>query len=160
MVLVSWRLARSTVFRSRVALNVRSCVASDPAAASKPRSSKRSTRIRNLPTAPLTIASFLTPSRCRRASFRSTVTSFLPIAHFAMRSTSMRRHTGSIFQPPVILEESETQLSSRGRRVVQLLRTRKGKRWIAWDVCEVKNDHGETEFESVGRDVAVERECE
>jgi signal transduction histidine kinase len=64
---------------------------------------------------------------------------------------------GSIFQPPVILEESETELSSRGRRVVQLLRTRKGKRWIAWDVCEVKNDHGETEIQSVGRDVTVER---
>ncbi len=64
---------------------------------------------------------------------------------------------GSIFQPPVILEEPETEPSSCGRRVVQLLRTRKGKRWIAWDVCEVKNDHGETEIQSVGRDVTVER---
>jgi signal transduction histidine kinase len=40
------------------------------------------------------------------------------------------------------------------------LRNRKGKRWIAWDESKVRNDLGETEIQSVGRDITLERAAE
>ena len=40
------------------------------------------------------------------------------------------------------------------------MRTRKGKRWIAWDGSKVRNDLGETEIQSVGRDMTLERAAE
>ena len=40
------------------------------------------------------------------------------------------------------------------------MRTRKGKRWIAWDGSKVRNDLGETEIQSVGRDITLERAAE
>ena len=56
-----------------------------------------------------------------------------------------------MFQPPVITVEPQAKPSSQHRRSVELLRTRKGKRWIAWDESKVRNDLGETEIQSVGR---------
>jgi PAS domain S-box-containing protein len=67
---------------------------------------------------------------------------------------------GSIFEPPVIAAEPETKPSPNIRRVVELLRTLKGERWIAWDACEVRSDGGESEIQRVGRDVTAEREAE
>jgi PAS domain S-box-containing protein len=69
---------------------------------------------------------------------------------------------GSTFEPHVFLEDESSELAGHGRRVVQLLGTKKGERWIAWDIQETKNEDGQSEFQSVGRDVTVERaiECE
>ena len=67
---------------------------------------------------------------------------------------------GSMFQPPVITTEPQAKPSSRHRRFVEFLRTRKGKRWIAWDESKVHNDLGETEIQSVGRDITLERAAE
>ena len=67
---------------------------------------------------------------------------------------------GSMFQPPVITTEPQAKPSSQHRRFVELLRTRKGKRWIAWDGSKVRNDLGETEIQSVGRDITLERAAE
>lgn len=63
---------------------------------------------------------------------------------------------GTRFYPPSIREEGE-QASTHNRRKVQLLRTRQGERWIAWDEREVRNDRGESEIQSVGRDITDER---
>ena len=62
---------------------------------------------------------------------------------------------GSMFQPPVVTTEPQAKPSSQHRRFVELLRTRKGKRWIAWDESKVRNDLGETEIQSVGRDITA-----
>jgi signal transduction histidine kinase/CheY-like chemotaxis protein len=66
---------------------------------------------------------------------------------------------GSIFEPPVIRSEPVEATSPHGTRV-DLVRTRIGKRWIAWNEREVRNDHGDIEIQSVGRDVTVERQVE
>ena len=67
---------------------------------------------------------------------------------------------GSMFAPPVVRSEPAGESSGSGRRIVQLVRTREGKRWVAWDEREVMNDLGEKEIQSVGRDVTNEREIE
>lgn len=67
---------------------------------------------------------------------------------------------GSTFEPPVLLEDELPEPSACNRRIVQLLRTQKGKRWIAWDVQEIKGEEGKTEFQGVGRDVTIERAIE
>ncbi len=67
---------------------------------------------------------------------------------------------GSVYFPPVLRTEPLVQSSTTGRRSLELIRTHKGKRWIAWDENEVRNDDGEIEIQSVGRDVTVEREIE
>jgi two-component system, sensor histidine kinase len=66
---------------------------------------------------------------------------------------------GSMFQPPVIRTEAPAKPSANHRRF-ELLRTRSGKRWIAWDESKVRNDLGEPEVQSVGRDVTIERAAE
>jgi len=68
--------------------------------------------------------------------------------------------SGSTFVPEILREEPFPDATGFGSRTVQLLRTRKGKRWIAWDIEEVKNEDGLTEFQGVGRDVTIEREIE
>ncbi|HVX36580.1 MAG TPA: ATP-binding protein [Hyphomicrobium sp.] len=67
---------------------------------------------------------------------------------------------GSTFEPPVLLADELPEGSACCRRIVQLLRTKKGKRWIAWDVQEIKSEAGKAELQSVGRDVTVERAIE
>jgi PAS domain S-box-containing protein len=67
---------------------------------------------------------------------------------------------GSTFEPPVLAEEECPEPSAYGRRVIQQLRTQKGKRWIAWDVQEIEDEDGRIEFQSVGRDITVERVVE
>ena len=67
---------------------------------------------------------------------------------------------GSTFEPPVLLEDELPGGSGYCRRIVQLLRTKKGKRWIAWDIQEIRSEAGKTELQSVGRDVTVERAIE
>lgn len=67
---------------------------------------------------------------------------------------------GSVFRPPVVRTEPLVQSSTAGRRVLELIRTRNGKRWIAWDENEVISDNCIIEIQSVGRDVTVEREIE
>lgn len=64
---------------------------------------------------------------------------------------------GALFDPPVVLSEPLTQLTSNARRTVDLVTTRKGKRWIVWDQRDVKTDAGEREIQSVGRDITIER---
>ena len=66
---------------------------------------------------------------------------------------------GSMFQPPVVRTEVPAKPPSNHRRF-ELLRTCKGKRWIAWDESKVRNDLGEPEVQSVGRDVTLERAAE
>lgn len=67
---------------------------------------------------------------------------------------------GSPFDPPVHLSEPLPTITPSVRRTIELLTTRKGKRWIAWDLRDVKGDDGELEVQSVGRDVTLEREIE
>ncbi|WP_244437733.1 PAS domain-containing hybrid sensor histidine kinase/response regulator [Hyphomicrobium denitrificans] len=76
---------------------------------------------------------------------------------FGVRSEAL---LGSTFEPPVLIEDEWPEPSAYDRRVVQLLRTQKGKRWIAWDVQEIKDEEGRIEFQSVGRDITVERGVE
>jgi signal transduction histidine kinase/CheY-like chemotaxis protein len=65
---------------------------------------------------------------------------------------------GTIFRPPLICEEEDVEPPlTHSRRKVQLLRTRYGERWIAWDERELRNDRGECEIQSVGRDITEER---
>src|SRR6185437_15357401 len=64
-----------------------------------------------------------------------------------------------MFQPPVVRTEVPAKPPSNHRRF-ELLRTCKGKRWIAWDESKVRNDLGEPEVQSVGRDVTLERAAE
>ncbi|MBY0560235.1 MAG: response regulator [Hyphomicrobium sp.] len=68
--------------------------------------------------------------------------------------------TGSIYRPPVVRTEPLAGSSSSGRRTLELLRTRHGKRWIAWETSEVRGETGEIEIQSVGHDVTVAREIE
>jgi len=68
---------------------------------------------------------------------------------------------GSTFEPPVLAEDDRPdEASACDFRVAQLLRTQMGKRWIAWDFQEIKGEQGRIEFQSVGRDVTVERGIE
>jgi PAS domain S-box-containing protein len=64
------------------------------------------------------------------------------------------------FEPPLIREELRSERPGNGLHIVQLLLTRKGKRWVAWDVREVTNDSGEIETQSAGRDITIERAVE
>ncbi len=50
--------------------------------------------------------------------------------------------------------------SPSGRRTLELLPTRGGKRWIAWDEIEAPAPNGDIEIQRVGRDVTAEREIE
>lgn len=74
----------------------------------------------------------------------------------------MRREEiiGSIYRPPVIRTVPLGGSSPSGRRTLELLRTRHGKRWIAWETSEVRGETGEIEIQSVGHDVTVAREIE
>lgn len=67
---------------------------------------------------------------------------------------------GSIYRPPVVRTEPLAGSSSSGRRTLELLRTRHGRRWIAWETSEVRGETGEIEIQSVGHDVTVAREIE
>jgi signal transduction histidine kinase/CheY-like chemotaxis protein len=67
---------------------------------------------------------------------------------------------GSMYYPPAVRAEPLVQSSTGGRRFRELIRTHKGKRWIAWDENEVRSEDGDVEIQSVGRDVTVEREIE
>ena len=68
--------------------------------------------------------------------------------------------SGTIFEPPLIREELRSVRPDASLHIVQLMLTCKGKRWIVWDVHEVKNDVGEIETQSVGRDITIERAIE
>jgi len=74
----------------------------------------------------------------------------------------VRRDTllGSMFEPPVLAEDDHSDAAAYDCRGAQLLHTRKGKRWIAWDFQEIKDEHGGIEFQGVGRDITVERGIE
>lgn len=67
---------------------------------------------------------------------------------------------GSTFRPNASRRELVTESTSAGARVIELLPTSKGKRWIAWDETQVLSRDGEIEFQSVGRDITVERQVE
>ena len=67
---------------------------------------------------------------------------------------------GTKFEPPLIREELRSERPGTGLHIVQLLLTRKGKRWIAWDVRELANEGGEIETQSAGRDITIERTIE
>lgn len=67
---------------------------------------------------------------------------------------------GSTFEPQVLVQDEPPEPSAYDRRIVQLVRTQKGKRWIAWDIQETTSEGGKIEFQSVGRDITVEREIE
>ncbi|WP_045834599.1 ATP-binding protein [Hyphomicrobium sp. 99] len=77
------------------------------------------------------------------------------ISAFDLRSEDV---IGSIYRPPIIRTEPIAGSSSSGRRTLELLRTRHGKRWIAWNTSEVIGETGEIEIQGVGHDVTVERE--
>lgn len=64
---------------------------------------------------------------------------------------------GQRIELPIIREERPSDLPTGGRSVVQLLQTRKGKRWIAWSEFEIERNDGGTDIQSVGRDITVER---
>jgi PAS domain S-box-containing protein len=66
----------------------------------------------------------------------------------------------STFDPPVLAVDAGPEDSLSDRRVVQLLRTQKGNRWIAWDLQQVESEQGNIEFQSVGRDITDERSIE
>jgi two-component system, sensor histidine kinase len=67
---------------------------------------------------------------------------------------------GTIFRPSAGREERPIENRSAGARAIELLPTSKGKRWIAWDEPQVLSRGGEIEFQSVGRDITVERQAE
>lgn len=68
--------------------------------------------------------------------------------------------SGTTFEPPIVREELRSVRPDASLHIVQLMLTCKGKRWIVWDVREVKNDAGEIETQSVGRDITIERSVE
>ena len=76
------------------------------------------------------------------------------------RSTCVMKQIGTKFEPPLIREELRSERPDARLHIVQLMLTRKGKRWIAWDVREVNNEGGEIETQSVGRDITIERAIE
>ncbi len=67
---------------------------------------------------------------------------------------------GAPYRPRALRTEQAINSSGPGRRIVELLPMRKGKRWIAWDETEVATPEGKIEIQRVGRDVTVEREIE
>jgi len=67
---------------------------------------------------------------------------------------------GSIYRPPIVRTEPLAGSSSSSRRTLELMRTRHGKRWIAWETSDVSGETGEIETQSVGHDVTVAREIE
>jgi PAS domain S-box-containing protein len=67
---------------------------------------------------------------------------------------------GTRFEPPILREELRSERPDASLHMVRLMLTRKGKRWIVWDVREVTNDGGEIETQSVGRDITTERALE
>ncbi|HML28436.1 MAG TPA: ATP-binding protein, partial [Hyphomicrobium sp.] len=66
----------------------------------------------------------------------------------------------SRFCPSILRREAAAGTATASLRTIELLSTRKGKRWIAWDETEVSMPNGEIEIQSVGRDITVEREIE
>ncbi len=67
---------------------------------------------------------------------------------------------GSLCRPHTLRRETTVSTSAAGLRTLELLATRRGKRWIAWDETEVSNPSGDVEFQSVGRDITIDREIE
>ncbi|MFA5957560.1 ATP-binding protein [Hyphomicrobium sp.] len=67
---------------------------------------------------------------------------------------------GSYYRPHALLTEAAVDASATGCRTLELLPTRRGKRWIAWEDTEVTADGGGIEIQSVGHDVTIEREIE
>ncbi|WP_414464445.1 ATP-binding protein [Hyphomicrobium sp. DY-1] len=76
---------------------------------------------------------------------------------FGVRSEDI---LGSRFRPHILRSESTVGMSATNLRTIELLPTRRGKRWIAWDETEVLTQDGAIEIQSVGRDITVEREIE
>lgn len=76
---------------------------------------------------------------------------------FGVRSKDI---LGSRFRPRTLRSESTVGISATNLRTIELLTTRRGKRWIAWDETEVVTENGAVEIQSVGRDITVEREIE
>ncbi|WP_172636522.1 ATP-binding protein [Hyphomicrobium sp. MC1] len=76
---------------------------------------------------------------------------------FGVRSEDI---LGSRFRPHILRSESTAGMSATNLRTIELLPTRRGKRWIAWDETEVLTQDGAIEIQSVGRDITVEREIE
>lgn len=76
---------------------------------------------------------------------------------FGVRSEDI---LGSRFRPHILRSEATVGMSSTNLRTIELLPTRRGKRWIAWDEMEVLTHDGVVEIQSVGRDITVEREIE
>ena len=66
---------------------------------------------------------------------------------------------GTIYRPEPLRSEIVVGTTTSGQRTIELLATRKGRRWIAWDETEVSTQ-GDVEIQSVGRDVTIEREIE
>ncbi|RUP08922.1 response regulator [Hyphomicrobium sp.] len=67
---------------------------------------------------------------------------------------------GSIYRHPVIRTEAAVGSSPSRRRTLEFVKTRNGKRWIAWIASEVIGETREIEIQSVGHDVTAEREIE
>lgn len=67
---------------------------------------------------------------------------------------------GTRYRPRAFRRDAAISTSTTSLRTLELLSTRRGKRWIAWDETEVSTSQGEIEIQSVGRDVTVEREIE
>jgi PAS domain S-box-containing protein len=66
---------------------------------------------------------------------------------------------GTTFTPKVLMTDPGLPGQSR-HRVVELIRTANGKRWIAWDRTSIQNADGHIEIQNVGRDVTEERDAE
>jgi len=65
---------------------------------------------------------------------------------------------GSGYRPTVIKAVPAAGSPASARRTLELLRTRQGNRWIAWDASEVIGETGEIEIQSVGRDITADRD--
>ena len=73
---------------------------------------------------------------------------------FGVRSEAL---LGSKFEPPVLAEDDYSEAFAYDCRGAQLVHTQKGKRWIAWDFQEIKDEEGRVEFQGVGRDITKYR---
>lgn len=67
---------------------------------------------------------------------------------------------GTMFYPPVVASEQASATLLTERRIVQLVRTVDGERWIAWDQHEVPNAAGGYDVQSVGRDITSDRQAQ
>lgn len=64
---------------------------------------------------------------------------------------------GKHFTPHVIAAEPDSLADGERRRLVELLETTKGQRWILWEEQRVLSADGANEIQMVGRDVTGER---